>query len=202
MPASSGRAAGALPLLAAAALGWFGYRTVFFPERREALEAVRNESARLTAEIAERNRQAAASDAPEAAPPDDAAAVARELERSRRRLARLGTLAPAPSEAEELLHTLPGLAGDEGLAVRRFAPEGDREVGRYTARVGVLDAEGTYFDFVGFFERVAEIPRFVLAEEFELADSGAGEGRLRGRIRISVLSLDEPFDSDVPGAAP
>ena len=202
MTASSGRSVGALPLVAAAALGWFGYRAAVFPERREALEAVRNESGRLAAEIAERNREAAASGAPEAAPPDDAAAVARELERSRRRLARLGTLAPASSEAEELLHTLPGLAGDEGLAVRRFAPEGGREVGRYTARIGVLDAEGAYFDFVGFFERVAEIPRFVLAEEFELADSGTGDGPLRGRIRISVISLDEPFDPEVPPASP
>lgn len=202
MTASPGRAVGALPLLAAAAVGWFGYRTVFFPDRRDGLAAIRNESARLATEIAERTREAAAAGAPEAAPPDDAAAVARELERSRRRLARLGTLAPAPSEAEELLHALPGLAGDEGLTVRRFAPEGDREIGRYTARIGVLDAEGAYFDFVRFFERVAEIPRFVFAEEFELADSGAGDGRLRGRIRISVLSLDEPFDAVAGGPAP
>ena len=193
-------AGGILPIVAAAAVGWFGYRTIFFPERRGAIEAIRGEAARLAARLEESDREERARGMlPEAAPDEDAAAVASELERSRRQLGALRSMVPPASEAETLLHSLPGIAAEEGLAVRRFAPEPERPVGEtgreygeaYDERPATMEAEGDFFEFVRFLERVAALPRLVLVEELDLRESPGGARHLSGRLVVVVLSREE-----------
>lgn len=188
-------AGGILPLVAAAAVGWFGYRTIFFPERRSAIEALRGETARLAARLEESEREERARGMlPEAAPAEDAAAVASELERSGRQLEALRSMVPPAPEAEILLHSLPGLAAEEGLTVRRFAPEPEPAPGGYGREYGerpaTMEADGDFFEFVRFLERVAALPRLVLIEELDLRESSGGEDHLSGRLVVAVPSRD------------
>lgn len=197
-------AGGILPLVAAAAVGWFGYRTIFFPERRSAIEAIRGETARLAARLEESDREERARQlAPEAAPAEDAAAVASELERSRRQLGALRSMVPAPPEAEALLHSLPGLAAEEGLTVRRFAPDPERAVGEYgevyDERPATMEADGGFFEFVRFLDRVAALPRLVLVEELDLRESSGADEHLSGRLLLAVLSREEAARGEPDG---
>ncbi len=185
-------AGGVLPLVAAAAVGWFGYRTIFFPERRSAIEAIRGETAGLAARLEESEREERARRmVPEAAPAEDGAAVASELERSRRQLEALRSMVPPAPEAETLLHSLPGLAAEEGLTVRRFAPEPEPVPGAYGREYGerpaTMEADGDFFEFVRFLERIAALPRLVLVEELDLRESPGGEEHLSGRLAVAVL---------------
>lgn len=185
-------AGGVLPLVAAAAVGWFGYRTIFFPERRSAIEAIRGETTRLAARLEESEREERARRmVPEAAPAEDGAAVASELERSRRQLEALRSMVPPAPEAETLLHSLPGLAAEEGLTVRRFAPEPEPAPGAYGTEYGerpaTMEADGEFFEFVRFLERIAALPRLVLVEELDLRESPGGEEHLAGRLAVAVL---------------
>ena len=203
-------AGGLLPLFAAAAVGWFSWRAIFFPERRSAIEAIRGEAARLAARLEESNREERARQGPPGeAPTDDGAALTAELERSRRQLGALRSLVPAAPEAEALLHSLPAVAAEEGLTVHRFAPDEEHDRDGYGARPATMDAEGEFFDFIRFFERVAASSHLVLVEEVELRGPPDGGERLSARIGVAVLSRgpadsreDPDRDRNASGAGP
>ena len=182
-------------LLAAAAMVQGGFRLLVRPARAAALSAAEEETARLAARLAET----------EAAAPDsfadgfddglgdgdgewEAEALAEELRRTRERVEALGGILARGGEAESVLHSLAPLAAEEGVAFRRFAPEPEYRLDGYTARAASVVAEGRFFDFTRFFERLSLLPQLVLIEDLEFR-SAAG-GRLASRFVAVTVRLD------------
>ena len=179
-------------LLAAAAMVQGGFRLLVRPARAAALSAAETATARLAARLAE-TEEVAAPDGLEDGFDDgdgewEAEALAEELRRTRERVEALGGILARGGEAESVLHSLAPLAAEEGVAFRRFAPEPEYRLDGYTARAASVVAEGRFFDFTRFFERLSLLPQLVLIEDLEFR-SAAG-GRLASRFVAVTVRLD------------
>lgn len=178
------------PFALAALLAHGGFRLLVRPSRTAALSRAEVETARVAARVAEgEGRGESAAGAAEA---ED---LGRQLARTRERVAALSGILASGEEAERVLHSLHSLAAEEGVQFRRFAPEPEYRLDGYLARAASVVAEGGFFDFLRFFERVSLMPQLVLIEELEF-DGSSGES-LRGRFAAVTMRTLEP--SSIPG---
>ncbi len=178
--------AGLAPFLVAALLAQGGFRLLMRPGKVEAIRAASDEAARL------RLRLDAGADAGAL----EASRLAGELAGVSSRVAALrGTLA-RDGEAEAVLHALASLAAEEGVRFRRFAPGAETRLDRYTARAATVAAEGGFFDFVDFFERVALLPHLVLIEEVQF--EAVPDGFLRSRFVAVTVGGGEGEGAEPP----
>lgn len=133
------------------------------------------EAGRVEDEVARMNAQRASDAGPSGGEAERAAELVRELGRVEERVAALSGILATSAEAEAVLRSLGATAAEAGVRFVRFAPEPAYRLDRYEASAVSVVAEGTFFDFLGFFERVSLSPHLVLVEEVALE---RGEGDL------------------------
>ena len=122
-----------------------------------------------------------------------AEAIASELIRTRERVDVLAGFLARPVDAEVVLHSLGSLASEAGIRFLRFAPEPEFLLDGYLTRAASVVAEGAFFDFLSFFERVSLLPQFVLIEDLGL--EAAAEGLVRCRfVAVTVRAAEPPAD--------
>lgn len=143
--------------------------------------AMVTEARRVEDEVARVHAQARLVDAgPSHAEAGGTAEVTRELSRLEDRVAALSGILANPREAEAVLQSLGELASAAGVRFVRFAPEPASRLDGYLANAVSVTAEGKFFDFLRFFDRVAGSRHLVLVEEVVL-EVGVDD-LLRGRF--------------------
>ncbi len=181
-----------LPFLVIALGIQFGFRLFVRPAKQAALLAEESRVARLGDDL--RSAEASGGDGDR-----KVAEVARaDLDRQARQVEILRGVLSAGQQAQELLDSLAAAATEEGLRMRRFAPEPAFSMGPFTARSAAVEAEGNYFDFVRFFERVAGFGKAIVIDDFELSAPAEPGGALSGRFVAVVIGpesvMPEPAD--------
>ena len=185
MPGARGLAS-ITPFVLAGLLVQGGFRLLIRPGKAAALAGAASEAARLRARLGEEEDPAASGSRAE-----EEARIADELARVRDRVAALGGILARGEEAEAVLHSLASLAAEEGVRFRRFAPGAETRLDSYTAREASIAAEGWFFDFLDFFERLSLLPQLVLVEEMEFEASP--DGLLRSRfVAVTLRDASEP----------
>ncbi len=180
--------------LLAAGVSYGSYRMLVRPRRTATLFEAENTAAGLAATLAE------AVAAPGAGMREgESRALADDLEKTRERLTALRGILSRSGEAEAVLHSLPVLAAEAGVEFGRFAPEPEYRLDGYTARAVSVVAEGEFFGFVHFFDRVSALPQLVLIEELELRASAGG--RLASRLVAVTMRPSEPRNSEAGAAS-
>ena len=109
-----------------------------------------------------------------AADAGEAAELALEVTRSEARIAELGRILAASGDAEAVLESLGGMATAAEIRFLRFAPEPEYQLDGYLANAVSVVAEGTFFDFLRFFERVSRSSHLVLVEDVTLEKAADG----------------------------
>jgi hypothetical protein len=124
---------------------------------------------------------------------DETAELAGELMRIQARVAALGGVLASPDEAESVLQSLGNTAHAAGVRFLRFAPEPEYRLDGYLASAVSVVAEGSFFDFLNFFEELSRSPYLVLIEDLTL--EGAPGGLLRGQFTaLTVRSAEARLD--------
>ena len=156
------RWAGAGPFLAAAAVAYAVFRLGVRPEMVLEIRRVEEEMARLNAPADTGRAGLSGPDAGEAAQ------LAGELARVEEQVAALRGILATAGEPEAVLQSLGATAAAAGVRFLRFAPEPGYRLDGYLASAVSIVAEGTFVDFLRFFERVSLSPHLVLIEEVAL----------------------------------
>ena len=156
------RWAGAGSFLAAAAVAYAVFRLGVRPEMVLEIRRVEEEMARLNAPADTGRAGLSGPDAGEAAQ------LAGELARVEERVAALRGILATAGEPEAVLQSLGATAAAAGVRFLRFAPEPGYRLDGYLASAVSIVAEGTFVDFLRFFERVSLSPHLVLIEEVAL----------------------------------
>lgn len=130
----------------------------------------------------------------------EATELAGELTRTRRRVAALGGILATPGEAESVLQSLGNTALAVGVRFQRFAPEPEYRLDGFLASAASVVAEGTFFDFVNFFERLSLSPYLVLVEDLTL--EGTASGVLRGQFTAVTVRAAEAGVDAAPNVDP
>ncbi len=162
-----------------------GFRLWIRPDKLGALNQERDRIARLTAELRAIEDPAAGGAARQAAD-----AVRADLDRTLRQVEVLRGVLGAEAEAAGILDSIAGIASDEGLRLRRFAPDPAFPIGPFLAHTATVEAEGRYFDFLRFFERIAELGRVVVVDEFDLLAPAEPGGLLTGRFVAMTVAAE------------
>ena len=196
MPSAKGWAAAA-PFVLVAILVVAGYRIVFRPARITALEGAEAAAAQLRARLAGSGGGEPLPDSGEAEQ------VRTERDRLEAEVRQRSGLLAYGDEAERILASLGALAAEEGVRFRRFAPEPEYRLHRYTVRSAVVAAEGRFFGFLRFFERIAAMPQLVLIEQLAFETAGHADGRLHARfVAVTVGAEGSPPDPANAAAPP
>ncbi len=182
-----------LPFVALAAIVQGGFRLWLRPAREAALAAERDRVARLDTD---RQRREAVGGADERA----AEAVRADLERTESQVEELRGALAQESETGEILDSLAALASEEGLRVRRFAPDPESGAETFAARSATVELEGDYFRYVAFFERVASLERTVIVDEFELLAPAEPDRPLAARF--VAVTVGRGLESTGSASAP
>lgn len=148
--------------LAAAAVAYAVFRLGVRPEMVVEIRRVEEEMARLNAPADTGRAGLSGPDAGEAAQ------LAGELARVEERVAALRGILATAGEPEAVLQSLGATAAAAGVRFLRFAPEPGYRLDGYLASAVSIVAEGTFVDFLRFFERVSLSPHLVLIEEVAL----------------------------------
>ncbi len=176
----------AAPFALASVVAWGAYRTAIRPARVAALSAADAAASGLRQRLARAEALSPDFDVQEKERvTDQLAQLAAEVDRRNRSLA-------SSDLGDQVLASLSALAAEEGVRFRRFAPEPETRASGYALRAAVVSAEGSFFDFLRFFERVAAMTPLVLIEEAAFEASGQGDGRLAARfVAVSVQVVRE-----------
>lgn len=164
------------------------------------------EARRVEDEVARMNARAQASAAGHSGSEvEEAAELVRELGRVEERVAALSGMLATPAEAEAVLRSLGATASEAGVRFVRFAPEPAYRLDGYVATAVSVVAEGTFFEFLHFFERVSLAPHLVLVEEVTL-EQGVDD-LLQGRfvavtVRPAEAVVAQPNARDGAAAGP
>ena len=154
--------------LAAAAIAYCLFRLALRP-------AMLAEARQIEDEVARMNAQASVSGAGSSgADGERAEELARELGHAEERVASLSGILATSAEAETVLRSLGATASAAGVRFVRFAPEPATRLDGYLAGTVSVVAEGTFFDFLRFFDRISLSPHLVLVEDVAL-ESGVGD---------------------------
>ena len=191
MTRSASRWAPLGPFVVVGLLAYGGFRLLARPGMVADLSRAEGEVARLEEVLGATD---GAGDAGAAA----AEEMANELAGTRERVAALSGILATPGEAEAVLHSLGSLASDAGVRFLRFAPEPEFRLGGYRTRAASVVAEGTFFDFLTFFERVSLLPQLVLIEDLGL--EAARGGLIRCRFAAVTVGAAEPPPDAAPGS--
>ncbi len=179
------------PFLAAGFVAYGAFRLLIRPGMVRELQ-------QLESEVAEGEARLAGDDT---SPPESGESPGEtrdELARLRVRIAALSVGLAKPSEAEAALRSLGALASDAGVRFLRFAPEPEVRLDGYLARAVSVQAEGSFFNFLGFFEQVSLLPHLVLVEDIGMEVAAGGLVRCRF-VAVAVRSA-EAAPSPVPMA--
>ena len=188
-PAGSRWAGVGVPLVAAA-IAYCLFRLAVRPAMVAEARSVEDEVARM-------NAQARMSDAGRSgAEAEEAAALVAELRRVEERVAALSGILATSTEAETVLRSLGATASAAGVRFVRFAPEPAHRLDGYVASAVSVIAQGTFFEFLRFFERLSLSPHLVLVEDVALE---RGEGDLLECRFVAVTVRAAEAGSDSPG---
>lgn len=172
------------PFVAAALVAYGGFRLLVRP-------GLIADLSRAESEVIEFEERLSAGEGgePSGAEAVAAEAVAGELARTKERVDALSGFLASPMEGEAVLHSLGSLASEAGIRFLRFAPEPEFRLDGYMMRAASVVAEGAFFDFLRFFERVSLLPQLVLIEDVGL--EGAPEGLVRCRFAAVTVRAAE-----------
>ena len=148
--------------LVAAAVVYCVFRVGVRPEMVAEAHRLEEEVERLHAST---NAAAMAPSGPDA---EAAGELRSELTRVEERVAALRGILATSGESELVLQSLAATAAAAGVRFLRFAPEPGYQLDEYLASAVSVVAEGTFVDFLRFFERVSLSPHLVLVEEMLL----------------------------------
>ncbi len=184
-----------LAFVALAVAVQIGFRLWVRPGREAAMNRERDRVVRLTADLRAREE-------PEAGGAErrEADILRADLERTVQRVETLHRILGAGTEASGILDSIAGIASEEGLRLRRFAPELSYPMGPFRAWSATVEAEGRYFDFLRFLDRIAGLEQAVVIDEFDLSAPVDPGGLLTGRfVAMAIAAESEPAD---PAAEP
>ena len=148
--------------LAAAAIAYCLFRLALRPAMVAEARQVEDELARMSAQA--KMREAG----PSGAGAEEAEELARALSHVEERVAALSGILATSAEAETVLRSLGATASAAGVRFVRFAPEPATRLDGYLASAVAVVAEGTFFDFLRFFDRISVSPHLVLVEDVAL----------------------------------